>query len=170
MGAAPVERKLRTLGPAREEPGRPRLPTAEDRRRRAREWLRFECLGSGVVEEVSGNRLRFWHLTFQEHLAALQLAWLDDGEEGPIRVLYTWQSPAPAPRLRQNPFFNHERHEKTRKGAVHGSSSCCSARTLFFVSFRVFRRALFAREVLSADSPVNGSPGTDLSGAAAGAA
>lgn len=57
----------------------PGLPP-EERRREARRWLRFECLGSGVVEEVSGNRLRFWHLTFQEFLAALQLAWLDDQE------------------------------------------------------------------------------------------
>jgi len=53
---------------------------AEDRRHQAREWLRFECLGSGIVEEVSGNRIRFWHLTFQEFLAALQLAWRSDGE------------------------------------------------------------------------------------------
>jgi len=52
----------------------------EDRRHRAREWLRFECLGSGIVEEVAGNRIRFWHLTFQEFLAALQLAWRNDGE------------------------------------------------------------------------------------------
>ncbi|MCP4664575.1 MAG: SUMF1/EgtB/PvdO family nonheme iron enzyme [bacterium] len=52
----------------------------EDRRHRAREWLRFECLGSGIVEEVAGNRIRFWHLTFQEFLAALQLAWRSDGE------------------------------------------------------------------------------------------
>ncbi len=40
----------------------------------ARRWLLFECEGSGVVEEVSGERLRFWHLTFQEFLAALELA------------------------------------------------------------------------------------------------
>jgi hypothetical protein len=65
--AAVVEREFPQLGP-------------EDRRHQARRWLRFECLGSGVVEEVSGNRLRFWHLTFQEFLAALQLAWLGDGE------------------------------------------------------------------------------------------
>jgi len=54
---------------------------AEDRRHRAREWLRFECLGSGIIEEVAGNRIRFWHLTFQEFLAALQLAWRSDGED-----------------------------------------------------------------------------------------
>jgi hypothetical protein len=65
--AAVVEREFPQLVP-------------EDRRHAARRWLRFECLGSGVVEEVSGNRLRFWHLTFQEFLAALQLAWLGDGD------------------------------------------------------------------------------------------
>jgi formylglycine-generating enzyme required for sulfatase activity len=54
---------------------------AEERRHEARRWLRFECLGSGVVEEVAGRRIRFWHLTFQEFLAALQLAWRGDGED-----------------------------------------------------------------------------------------
>jgi hypothetical protein len=54
--------------------------SSEERRREARRWLAFECLGSGIVEELSGRRLRFWHLTFQEFLAALQLAWRDDGE------------------------------------------------------------------------------------------
>ena len=51
------------------------------RRQEARRWLAFECLGSGVVEEVAGKRLRFWHLTFQEFLAALELAWRGDGED-----------------------------------------------------------------------------------------
>jgi len=55
--------------------------TAEERRQEARRWLAFECLGSGIVEELSGRRLRFWHLTFQEFLAALQLAWLNDESE-----------------------------------------------------------------------------------------
>jgi hypothetical protein len=55
--------------------------TSEDRRKEARRWLAFECLGSGIVEELPGRRLRFWHLTFQEFLAALQLAWRDDGED-----------------------------------------------------------------------------------------
>ncbi len=59
----------------------PSLTDAADRRLKAREWLRFECLGSGIIEEVSGNRLRFWHLTFQEYLAALELARLGDGED-----------------------------------------------------------------------------------------
>jgi hypothetical protein len=57
----------------------PDLP-AEERRQEARRWLAFECLGSGIVEELPGRRLRFWHLTFQEFLAALQLAWRDEGE------------------------------------------------------------------------------------------
>lgn len=52
----------------------------EERRREAKRWLAFECLGSGIVEELPGRRIRFWHLTFQEFLAALQLAWKDDGE------------------------------------------------------------------------------------------
>jgi len=38
------------------------------------------CFGSGIIEMISGNRVRFWHLTFQEFLAALQLAWLGDGD------------------------------------------------------------------------------------------
>lgn len=50
----------------------------EDRRRKARDWLRRECLWSGLLEEGSGGRLQFWHLTFQEFLAAQQLAWRRD--------------------------------------------------------------------------------------------
>ncbi|MBL8660110.1 MAG: SUMF1/EgtB/PvdO family nonheme iron enzyme [Rhodospirillales bacterium] len=46
--------------------------------RRAREWLRFECLWSGIIEEESAGRVRFWHLTFQEYLAAQELAWRRD--------------------------------------------------------------------------------------------
>ncbi len=59
---------------------RPELD-AEGLRLEARRWLSFECLGSGIVEEVGGRRLRFWHLTFQEYLAAQQLAWRGDGED-----------------------------------------------------------------------------------------
>ncbi len=58
------------------------LSSPEDRAHRARAWLRFESLGSGVIEEVGGNRIRFWHLTFQEYFAALQLSWLQDGDAG----------------------------------------------------------------------------------------
>jgi len=59
----------------------PDLVALADRRQRAREWLVFEGLGSGIVEELSGRRIRFWHLTFQEYLASLQLALLGDGED-----------------------------------------------------------------------------------------
>ncbi|MCP5109846.1 MAG: hypothetical protein GY953_03310, partial [bacterium] len=61
----------------RERPG----ISGQERRQEARRWLTFECLGSGIVEEVAGRRLRFWHLTFQEFLAALELAWRGDGED-----------------------------------------------------------------------------------------
>ncbi|MEO5340470.1 MAG: SUMF1/EgtB/PvdO family nonheme iron enzyme [Magnetococcus sp. MYC-9] len=47
---------------------------------RARQWLAFECQGSGIVEELGDRRLKFWHLTFQEFLAALALAGMGDGE------------------------------------------------------------------------------------------
>ncbi|MBF0400841.1 MAG: SUMF1/EgtB/PvdO family nonheme iron enzyme [Magnetococcales bacterium] len=59
------------------------LPQGHDRaeqHRLGRVWLAFECLYSGIVEEVGEQRLKFWHLTFQEYLAALALAWLGDGE------------------------------------------------------------------------------------------
>jgi len=56
--------------------------SATERAQRARRWLRFECAGSGILEELPQSRLRFWHLTFQEYLAALQLAWYRDGEDG----------------------------------------------------------------------------------------
>ncbi|MBF0131690.1 MAG: SUMF1/EgtB/PvdO family nonheme iron enzyme [Magnetococcales bacterium] len=46
-----------------------------------REWVRFECLYSGILEETSRNRLRFWHLTFQEYLAAQNLAWMSDDKD-----------------------------------------------------------------------------------------
>lgn len=41
-----------------------------------RAWLEFECLASGIVEKVGTSQVRFWHLTFQEYLAALELTWL----------------------------------------------------------------------------------------------
>ena len=55
---------------------------ADERRSRLRDWLLYECVDSGVIEEIAGNRVKFWHLTFQEHLAARQLAWLGDDEQG----------------------------------------------------------------------------------------
>jgi len=54
--------------------------SSTDRRHEARRWLAFECLGSSIIEELPLRRIRFWHLTFQEFLTALQLAWYDDGE------------------------------------------------------------------------------------------
>jgi hypothetical protein len=43
---------------------------AAERQRTAEAWLRFECEGSHIVEEVGAERLRFWHPTFLEYLAA----------------------------------------------------------------------------------------------------
>jgi len=45
-----------------------------------RRWLRFECEASGIIQEVDGNRIRFWHLTFQEFLAARKLAGMGSGD------------------------------------------------------------------------------------------
>ena len=59
----------------------PSIRRSEDRREKAHQWVRFECLGSGIIEEISVNQFRFWHLTFEEYLAAFQLAWLGDGTE-----------------------------------------------------------------------------------------
>lgn len=52
----------------------PKLSDERDRRALARRWLRYECLGSGIVQELADGRLEFWHLTFQEYLAACELA------------------------------------------------------------------------------------------------
>lgn len=38
-------------------------------------WLEFECEASGIIQQLTGRQLRFWHLTFQEYLAALALSW-----------------------------------------------------------------------------------------------
>ncbi len=46
--------------------------------RQARDWLRLECLWSGIVEEPAAGKVRFCHLTFQEYLAAQELAWRRD--------------------------------------------------------------------------------------------
>jgi formylglycine-generating enzyme required for sulfatase activity len=56
--------------------------TDEVRRDRARAWLEFECLWSGIIDQRRPGEVRFWHLTFQEFLAARRLSWLGDGEEG----------------------------------------------------------------------------------------
>lgn len=48
--------------------------SAAERSEALRAWLRFECEYSGVIEEVGQGQLQFKHLTFQEYLAAAQLA------------------------------------------------------------------------------------------------
>ncbi|MBF0349106.1 MAG: SUMF1/EgtB/PvdO family nonheme iron enzyme [Magnetococcales bacterium] len=45
-----------------------------------RDWVRFESLFSGILEEPSRTRIRFWHLTFQEYLAAQELAWRSEDD------------------------------------------------------------------------------------------
>ncbi|MBF0347449.1 MAG: SUMF1/EgtB/PvdO family nonheme iron enzyme [Magnetococcales bacterium] len=52
----------------------------EEHRHKGRAWLRFECLNSGIIEEVGLGRIRFWHLTFQEFMAARQLSWMEEQE------------------------------------------------------------------------------------------
>ena len=56
----------------------PKLSRKRDQLKEARAWLRFECLGSGMIEERHGGEIRFWHLTFQEYMAAQDLAWRGD--------------------------------------------------------------------------------------------
>ncbi|MBF0109153.1 MAG: SUMF1/EgtB/PvdO family nonheme iron enzyme [Magnetococcales bacterium] len=52
--------------------------SGEERRHKGRAWLHFECLNSGIIEEVGRGRLRFWHLTFQEFMAARHLSWMEE--------------------------------------------------------------------------------------------
>jgi hypothetical protein len=54
---------------------------AAGRQEEAKRWLDFEAGVSGVVEELPAGRLRFWHLTFKEYLAAWRLAQLPAGKE-----------------------------------------------------------------------------------------
>jgi formylglycine-generating enzyme required for sulfatase activity len=49
------------------------ISSAEEQRERAEKFLAEEELDSGIVVR-RGNDVRFWHLTFQEHLAARTLA------------------------------------------------------------------------------------------------
>ena len=51
-------------------------------RARGMTFLEYEALDSGVVEKVGPGELRFWHLTFQEHLAARALVERSDAERG----------------------------------------------------------------------------------------
>lgn len=60
------------------EPIRRYFPGDPDPRRRAELFLRDECELSSVIEETSGNQLKFWHLTIQEFLAAWSLARSDE--------------------------------------------------------------------------------------------
>ncbi|MCB9701881.1 MAG: SUMF1/EgtB/PvdO family nonheme iron enzyme [Myxococcales bacterium] len=41
---------------------------------RAREWLRQECEWSHLIQEIEGDQIKFWHLTFQEFAAAWAIA------------------------------------------------------------------------------------------------
>ena len=59
----------------RERPGK----SAAELKKEAEAWLLFECENSGVLEEIAGKKLRFWHLTFEEFLAARELARTNDG-------------------------------------------------------------------------------------------
>lgn len=59
----------------------PGVTASGERHSFARDWLRFEAIYSGVIVELGEDQLRFWHLTFQEYLAAAQLASLGDDEE-----------------------------------------------------------------------------------------
>jgi len=45
-----------------------------------RRFLEEEMLSSGIIERIGLGQLRFWHLTFQEHLAARALTELGDQE------------------------------------------------------------------------------------------
>jgi len=54
--------------------------TKAERQTKGRQWLAFETEWSGIVEEIAGRRMKFWHLTFQEYLTARQIALLGDGE------------------------------------------------------------------------------------------
>jgi formylglycine-generating enzyme required for sulfatase activity len=53
------------------------------RRGKIEAWLRWECTGSGVVQQEGPTGFRFWHLTFQELLAADALGeqFLDPSDE-----------------------------------------------------------------------------------------
>lgn len=46
--------------------------------RQLADLLRFECECSGVLQEQGQGQLKFWHLTFQEYLAARRLVYTDN--------------------------------------------------------------------------------------------
>ena len=51
-----------------------RISDTDQIRHEGRKFLQAEPLESGVIQELSGEKIRFWHLTFQEHYAARRLA------------------------------------------------------------------------------------------------
>ena len=55
----------------------PQFPKKPARKAHVIKWLRNECLFSGIIQKISDNALRFWHLTFQEYLTAELLASMD---------------------------------------------------------------------------------------------
>ena len=61
----------------------PHFKNKPERLKRTVEWLRYECVFSGLIKEVSKGNMRFWHLTFQEFLAARKLSMMESGENGP---------------------------------------------------------------------------------------
>lgn len=58
-----------------------KLRGGEEPRHAAEQWLRWECTGSGVVQQVGLGTVKFWHLTFQEFLAAERLAEWSSAEQ-----------------------------------------------------------------------------------------
>ena len=60
-------------------------PTQEERIEQAEHFLDEEEIDSGVISSV-GREVRFWHLTFQEYLAARAVAGL--GEEKQLELLF----------------------------------------------------------------------------------
>jgi hypothetical protein len=71
---------------AAEQLGRPFLDERDIQgdclRREGIRFLEAEMVDSGIVCQDSTGRLRFWHLTFQEHYAGRALAELGDGDDG----------------------------------------------------------------------------------------
>jgi formylglycine-generating enzyme required for sulfatase activity len=63
------------------------VPDEADRSTAAERFLENEETDSGILVS-RGNTLRFWHLTFQEYLAAKALAWRDEDRK---RLLFTEQ-------------------------------------------------------------------------------